>query len=123
MNETIARTRVSDEIVSLRRLIAETQEDSVDRHRFEEEQGDATDRAEPLTSEQGTDAILESLHQRLHALERAERRLNDGTYGRSLRSGTVISDERLEADPAAELTVAEAQDDQPNAANERADEI
>jgi len=123
MNETLARTRVSDELVSLRHLIAETQEDSVDRHRFEDEQGDATDRLEPLVSEQSTDAILASLHARLHALERAEKRLDDGTYGRSLRSGAVISDERLEADPAAELTVDEARDDSPNAANERADEI
>ena len=35
-------------------------------------------------------------------------RLADGTYGRSVRSGDPIPDERLEADPAAELTVEEA---------------
>jgi DnaK suppressor protein len=33
--------------------------------------------------------------------------LDDGTYGRSIRSGREIPDERLEADPAAELTVDE----------------
>ena len=36
-------------------------------------------------------------------------RLEEGTYGRSVRSGAPIPDERLEADPAAELTVEEAQ--------------
>ena len=42
------------------------------------------------------------------ALERAEERLDRGVYGRSVRSGLPIPDERLEADPAAELTVEEA---------------
>ena len=42
-------------------------------------------------------------------LRRAEQRIDAGTYGYSIRSGQAISDERLEADPAAELTVAEAQ--------------
>jgi DnaK suppressor protein len=32
----------------------------------------------------------------------------NGTYGRSVRSGEPIPDERLEADPAAELTISEA---------------
>jgi DnaK suppressor protein len=44
----------------------------------------------------------------LQAIERAEQRLAAGTYGRSVRSGAVIPDERLEADPAAEFTVEEA---------------
>jgi DnaK suppressor protein len=44
----------------------------------------------------------------LGALERATERLRNGTYGRSVRSGAVIPDARLEADPAAELTVDEA---------------
>ena len=41
---------------------------------------------------------------------RAEQRLDNGTYGRSVRSGLPIPDERLEADPAAELTVEEARE-------------
>ena len=45
---------------------------------------------------------------RLAALERAEARLAAGIYGRSVRSGRPIPDERLEADPLAELTVDEA---------------
>jgi DnaK suppressor protein len=49
----------------------------------------------------------EELKQRLAAVERAEERLAAGTYGLSVRSGEAIPDERLEAFPTAELTVAE----------------
>jgi DnaK suppressor protein len=48
------------------------------------------------------------MRDRLAAIDRALRRLDEGTYGRSVRSGVPIPDERLEADPAAELTVEEA---------------
>lgn len=47
------------------------------------------------------------LKDRLAAVERAEERLAAGTYGLSTRSGEPIPDERLEANPTAELTVAE----------------
>jgi DnaK suppressor protein len=69
---------------------------------------DEADAALALTEEGQDDAIAESLHNRLDAIERALRRLDDGTYGRSVRSGEPIPDERLEADPAAELTIEEA---------------
>lgn len=72
-------------------------------------EGEAADRAEPLTAEQVDDAVAVALRERLAALERAERRLEQGDYGRSIRSGLTIPDARLEADPAAELTVEEAQ--------------
>ena len=72
------------------------------------ETGDTADSAQPLTAEGTDDAIVASLRDRLAALDRAEARLAEGTYGRSVRSGTPIPDERLEADPAAELTVEEA---------------
>ena len=50
----------------------------------------------------------DELRTRLAALDRALKRLDDGSYGRSVRSGLPISDERLAADPAAELTIEEA---------------
>jgi hypothetical protein len=53
-------------------------------------------------------AVDQLLRARLAALERAEARLAAGSYGRSVRSGQPIPDERLEADPLAELTVQEA---------------
>jgi len=70
--------------------------------------GDVGDRAQPLEAEGMDDAIAESLRSRLDAIERALHRLDDGTYGRSIVSGVPIPDERLEADPAAELTIEEA---------------
>jgi DnaK suppressor protein len=39
---------------------------------------------------------------------RAEQRVEAGTYGLSVRSGQRIPDDRLDADPTAELTVEEA---------------
>jgi DnaK suppressor protein len=79
-----------------------------DRTSEAEEGVDISDPAQPLTAQFENDAITASLRDRLAALDRAEQRLNDGTYGRSVRSGLPIPDERLEADPAAELTVEEA---------------
>ena len=49
------------------------------------------------------------LREQLAAVQRAEDRLRDGTYGLSVRSGEPIPDARLEARPAAELTVEEQQ--------------
>lgn len=72
------------------------------------EMGDRDDPATSLTSEELNDAVTEQLRERLAAIERAEQRLLDGTYGRSVRSGAIIPDERLEADPAADLTADEA---------------
>jgi DnaK suppressor protein len=69
---------------------------------------DRGDEAETLL-ERGTDeAIAESLRGRLEAIERAEQRLREGTYGRSVISGEPIPEGRLEAEPWAELTVDEA---------------
>lgn len=65
------------------------------------------DSANPLAQELLDDAVAEQLSARLAALDRASERLRAGTYGVSLRSGRPIPDERLEADPAAELLVDE----------------
>lgn len=70
--------------------------------------GDTGDAAQSLTAEGQDDAVAERLRDRLAALDRALKRLDDGTYGRSVRSGVPIPAERLDADPAAELTVEEA---------------
>jgi DnaK suppressor protein len=72
------------------------------------EPGNRSDSAEPLTSELTNDAVAAELRLRLEAIGRAERRIEEGTYGRSVRSGEPIADERLRADPTAELTVEEA---------------
>ena len=74
-----------------------------------DEPGDLTDSAEPLTTQGLDDAVAAGLRERMAALDRAIKRLDEGTYGRSVRSGLPIPDARLEADPAAELTVEEAE--------------
>ena len=97
------RTRVED-------LLAAVQGDSQSDRTAANQQGDMSDSSEVLVSEGTDDAVVSALAQRLAAIERAEQRLAAGTYGRSVASGEPISDERLEADPAAELTVDEAQE-------------
>jgi RNA polymerase-binding transcription factor len=52
-------------------------------------------------------AIRDELQRTLAAIERAEQRLEDGTYGVSVVSGKPIPDGRLEAIPWAERTVEE----------------
>jgi DnaK suppressor protein len=72
-----------------------------------DDQADASSAADDLVTT-GTDEALESLlSRRLDAIERAEARLLDGSYGRSVRSGEPIPDGRLEIEPWAELTVEE----------------
>jgi DnaK suppressor protein len=51
--------------------------------------------------------LAEDLRRDLAAVERAEARLEAGTYGLSVVSGKPIPDERLEAIPTAERTVEE----------------
>jgi DnaK suppressor protein len=75
------------------------------------EDGRLGDPAQSLVLEETDDAVADGLSRRLDAIRRAEERLATGTYGRSVRSGRVIPDDRLRADPAAELTVDEAQAD------------
>jgi DnaK suppressor protein len=53
------------------------------------------------------EGLLDGLRRELEALERAEARLAEGTYGVSVESGEPIPDERLEAYPLAERTVEE----------------
>ncbi len=76
------------------------------------EEGDARREAgdygsEGLYQDEFDAGRAQDLKDRLDAVERAEARLADGTYGRSVRSGEPIPDERLEANPTAELTVSE----------------
>ena len=110
MEENRARDLLETERAEVRNLLAGTEEAGREDRETEDEQAheDASDSAQPLTAEGEDDAIAESLRDRLAKLDRALKRLDDGTYGRSVRSGVPIPDERLEADPAAELTVEEA---------------
>ena len=65
------------------------------------------DEASELAASELDEELAGGLRDELAALERAEARLAEGTYGRSTESGEPIPDARLEALPAAERTVAE----------------
>jgi DnaK suppressor protein len=54
--------------------------------------------------------LRHDLEEQLAAVQRAEERLQGGTYGRSVLSGLPIPDGRLEARPTAEYTIEEQQD-------------
>ena len=107
MDDNTARERLRAEHERINELPRQTTADANAERASSTEQGDMTDPAEPLVAQQEAEAVARGLRERLDAIERAQRRLDDGTYGRSIRSGREIPDERLEADPAAELTVDE----------------
>jgi DnaK suppressor protein len=68
---------------------------------------DVTDDAGLIEEEQVDDALVEQLRTELEAVERAMKRLEDGTYGFSIESGEPIPAGRLEAIPWAERTAEE----------------
>jgi DnaK suppressor protein len=65
------------------------------------------DDAQFLADEEVDEGLREQLQSELEAIARAERRLEEGTYGRSIESGDPIPDGRLEAIPWAERTAEE----------------
>jgi len=92
------RARIEDELAELRRDSPLESDDSV-------EPGDRGD--EDLYQDEFDQGRVRQLNGQLAAVERAEARLRDGTYGLSVESGDPIPDGRLEALPTAERTVEE----------------
>ena len=88
-------------------------ERALGRLRHQDDAGEEADEYDPantasdLYQDEFDDGLSEDLREQLAAVERAEARLAAGTYGLSIKSGEPIPDERLEAVPAAELTVEE----------------
>jgi DnaK suppressor protein len=91
------RERIESSLADLKRG-RESETDEVDT------ETDALGDGEILEEEQVDDAVAEQLRAELEAVERAEKRLEDGTYGFSVESGAPIPAERLEAIPWAERT-------------------
>jgi DnaK suppressor protein len=103
MDQARARALLAAERTRLQRLLqADTGKPQA------AELGDEVDDADRRNAEETGMAVDQLLRARWAALQRAEARLVAGTYGRSVASGQAIPDERLEADPLAELTVQEA---------------
>jgi DnaK suppressor protein len=63
--------------------------------------------SEDLYQDEFNATRAEDLRRELDAVERAEARLAEGTYGLSVESGEPIPDARLEARPTAERTIEE----------------
>ena len=78
-----------------------------------QDSGDLADDREPgdtgtdLYQDELDEGLADDLREQLAAVERAEDRLAEGTYGLSIESGEPIPDERLEAVPTAERTAEE----------------
>ena len=65
------------------------------------------DDADRLQQDEVDQGLAEQLREQLAAVERAEQRLGEGTYGLSIESGDPIPAPRLEAIPWAERTAEE----------------
>jgi DnaK suppressor protein len=68
---------------------------------------EASDVASDLLDAELGEGQAERVREELEAIERAEKRLSEGTYGMSIDSGEPIQDARLEAIPWAERTAEE----------------
>ena len=87
-------------------LVHPDEADAVEADEF-----DPANLAPELLQDELDEGRREELKEQLAAVERAEHRVAAGTYGLSVQSGEPIPDERLEAVPTAELTVAEADEE------------
>jgi DnaK suppressor protein len=67
------------------------------------------DQATQLADREVEEGLAQRLRDELAAVERAEERIAQGTYGLSVESGAAIPDARLEAIPWAERTAEEEQ--------------
>jgi DnaK suppressor protein len=118
MDQAQARALLASERGRLQRLLqAETSRPPT------ADQGDEVDDADRRNAEQTGMAVDQLLRGRWAALQRAEARLAAGSYGRSVRSGQPIPDERLEADPLTELTAEEAAAAEPSTLEESHDAV
>jgi len=94
------RERIESSLAD-RKRVRESELDEIDTD------ANPRDDGQVISDEQVDDALAEQLRAELEAVERAEKRLEDGTYGFSVESGEPISPERLEAIPWAERTAEE----------------
>lgn len=111
MDENRARALLRAERDEVATLLRETDEAATADDQATDIPRDYGDAGLPLTQEANDEAVAAQLRDRLGAIDRALARIEAGTYGRSVLSGKPIPDQRLEADPAAELTVEEARAD------------
>jgi DnaK suppressor protein len=102
MDSDRARQLLAAERERIEREIAELGSEAAGESDESEDRG-----SEDLYQQEFDAGRAADLQNQLAAVERAEARLADGTYGLSVESGEQIPDARLEALPTAERTVAE----------------
>ena len=111
MNERRACELVARERTRIEALLAEQVSGiRADGSLQRQQTGESQDAASALDSESVSVALAADLREQLAAVGRAEERVAQGTYGRSIESGLPIPDERLEAEPLAERTIDEQRD-------------
>jgi DnaK suppressor protein len=106
MDEERARSLLAQQRERVQRQLAETGQREGEEELSHADQHPADD-AQFLADEEVDEGLRERLQEELEAIERAERRLAEGSYGRSVESGDPIPDQRLEAIPWAERTAEE----------------
>ena len=102
MDSDHARKRLAEERARIEREL-----EGIGPQEAEEQPEDTGDQGDDLEQAGKDEAIREQLQRTLDAIERAEARLEDGTYGTSVISGEQIPDGRLEAIPWADRLVDE----------------
>jgi DnaK suppressor protein len=105
MDPERARQLLAAERARLEQAIAGLGESEHEADAEESEPGELG--SQELLQKELASGLSDDLSAQLAAVERAEQRLAAGSYGLSLDSGEPIPDERLEALPTAERTVAE----------------
>jgi DnaK suppressor protein len=108
MDASKARTLLQAERAEVATLLGQTEQAAKVADQASDSPEDFGDAGLPLTEELDEQAVAGELRERLESIDRALARIEAGSYGRSVLSGDPIPDERLEADPAAELTIEEA---------------
>lgn len=93
------RERVERELADLREKWGGDELSNIDQHN--------ADTGTELLGAELDQSMIERVEQERSAIERAEKRLEEGSYGVSIESGDPIPDARLEAIPYAERTAAE----------------
>jgi DnaK suppressor protein len=102
MDPERARERLMDERARIEREL-----ERLGSSQASDEPQDTGDQANELEQTDTENALRDDLRRTLEAIERAEGRLDEGTYGVSVVSGDPIPDERLEAIPWADRKVDE----------------
>jgi DnaK suppressor protein len=97
--ELLAAERKRIERLLARRSHQDTGEETDEESQF--------NRGADLYQDEFDEGLAADLREELAAVERAEARVANGTYGLSVESGQPIPDDRLEAVPTAERTAEE----------------